>query len=72
MKLTNGLDGATRLGQALARYRTAIWTVAVLSAVLNVLVLAGSVYIQDFDGNKDMCALVAKDTAYAAPTLASP
>ena len=34
--------------------------------------LAGSVYVEDFDGNKDMCALVAKDTAYAAPTLASP
>lgn len=45
MKLTNGPDGATRLGQALGRYRTAIVTVAVLSAVLNVLVLAGSIYM---------------------------
>jgi hypothetical protein len=34
--------------------------------------LAGSVYIQDFEGNKDMCALIAKDTAYAAPTLVAP
>lgn len=45
MKLTNGPDGATRLGQALGRYRTAVVTVAVLSAVLNVLVLAGSIYM---------------------------
>lgn len=38
-------DGTTRIGAALARYRTAIVTVAVLSAVLNVLVLAGSIYM---------------------------
>ena len=45
MRLTGGPDGATRLGQALGRYRTAIVTVAVLSGVLNVLVLAGSIYM---------------------------
>ena len=45
MRLTGSPEGATRIGQALARYRTAILTVAVLSAVLNVLVLAGSIYM---------------------------
>lgn len=34
--------------------------------------LSGSLYLQDFEGNKDVCARVAKDTTYAAPTLAAP
>ncbi|KQT34678.1 hypothetical protein ASG29_00470 [Sphingomonas sp. Leaf412] len=45
MSVLGFADGTTRIGAALARYRTAIVTVAVLSAILNVLVLAGSIYM---------------------------
>lgn len=45
MSVKGFADGTTRIGAALTRYRTAIVTVAVLSAILNVLVLAGSIYM---------------------------
>ena len=37
--------GESRLGEAITRYRTAFITVALLSAVLNVLLLGGSIYM---------------------------
>ena len=40
-----GRPGGSRLGEAIARYRTAFITVAVLSGVLNVLLLGGSIYM---------------------------
>lgn len=38
-------DKRTELGAAIARYRTAFTTVAILSAALNVLLLGGSIYM---------------------------
>ena len=39
------MDPTTELGAAMARYRSAFWTVAALSAVLNILLLGGSIYM---------------------------
>lgn len=38
-------DGRTRLGQSVSRYKNAWITVAILSAILNVLLLGGSIYM---------------------------
>ncbi|WP_419809264.1 type I secretion system permease/ATPase [Sphingomonas sp.] len=43
--MANGMERRNALRQALERYRAAFWTVAALSAVLNVLLLAGSLYM---------------------------
>ena len=40
-----GRQGESRLGEAIARYKKAFVTVALLSAVLNVLLLGGSIYM---------------------------
>lgn len=39
------MDTSTELGAAIAQYRFAFWAVAALSAVLNVLLLGGSIYM---------------------------
>ncbi len=45
MALGWGNQGGTRLGEAIARYKTAFVTVGLLSAVLNILLLGGSIYM---------------------------
>lgn len=39
------IGGTSELARAISRYRAAFWTVVALSAVLNVLLLAGSIYM---------------------------